>query len=277
MRGVQIGKVEDVHIVRDHGASLARVSFTLVEPHRLTVNTRLAVKYQNLTGIRYLDLSVPDDPGAATSHLSTDRTRPSFDITKLFNGLQPVLKTLGPDEINTFTANALSLFQGDGTGLAPMLDSVQKLANEAQDREQVITTLVGNMARINDSMGGKSSNVIEFLRSFSIPIDAAMTVLDDFRKTDAFGPKFMAPVERLVVEIGFERDLNIDDLLKSAFSSLAGAADALRLMPAAFEGLQLPGLMTKGVGSDCSHGKAELPDLVKVMLDGSKVTICKAG
>ncbi|WP_330254958.1 MCE family protein [Nocardia sp. NBC_00565] len=278
-RGVQIGKVTDVRIVREHGDSMARVSFRLADPQRLTANTQLAVKYQNLTGIRYLDLSVPDDPGQPTDHLSTDRTRPSFDITKLFNGLQPVLRTLTPDEIDTFTANALALLQGDGTGLAPMLDSIQTLADLVRDRERVISTLIDNMARIDESMGGKSANVIELLRSFSVPISAAMSVLDDFRKTDLYGPRFMAPVDRLLAEIGLERDLDIDKLLQSAFSSLGGAAEALRLLPVAFEGLQVPGLMNNSAGSvtACSHGTAELSSLVGVLLNGSKVTICNAG
>ncbi|OXR45156.1 hypothetical protein B7C42_03114 [Nocardia cerradoensis] len=278
-RGVQVGKVTGIQIIRERGDSLARVSFTLAQPHTLTANTQLAVKYQNLTGIRYLDLVVPDDPGKAVDHLSTDRTRPSFDITKLFNGLQPVLRTLSPQEIDTFTSNALTLLQGDGGGLAPMLDSLQKLSGLVQDRQQVITTLVNNMARINESMGGKSANVIEFLRSFSVPVESAMTVLDEFRKTDLYGPTFMKPVDQLLANIGLDRNLDINKLLQSAFSSLAGAADAVRLLPVAFEGLQVPGLIDSTAGSPmtCSHGAADLPGTVKVLLNGSKVTICKAG
>ncbi|MGW6727995.1 MlaD family protein [Nocardia sp. NPDC055029] len=278
-RGVQIGKVTDIHIVREHGDSIARVSFTLVEPYRLTTNTILAVKFQNLTGIRYLDLLVPQDPGVPAEHLASDRTKASFDITKLFNGLQPVLETLSPEEIDTFAANALTVLQGDGTGLAPMLDSVQKIANMARDREQVISTLVQNMSRIDDSMGGRSGNVIELLRSFSLPINSAMTVLDEFRKADFFGPVFMGPVNQLLIAIGLDRNLDINKIVESAFSSLGGAAEALRLMPVAFEGLQVPGLTNQGIGSTmtCSHGGAELPGMVNVLLNGSKVTICNAG
>ena len=37
-------------------------------------------------------------------------TQPSFDITALFNGLQPVIATLSPDDINTFAENAGNTF-----------------------------------------------------------------------------------------------------------------------------------------------------------------------
>ena len=74
-------------------------------------------------------------------------TQPSFDITTLFNGLQPVLATLSPDEINTFTENAIAFLQGDGNGLGPMLDSIHKLTAFVSDRQQVVATLVRNLAR----------------------------------------------------------------------------------------------------------------------------------
>ncbi|MCC3312273.1 MlaD family protein [Nocardia africana] len=276
MRGLQIGKVRDITIVRDSGHSLARVTLALATPHRLTSDTRLAVKYQNLTGIRYVDLAETDGAGRPVTHLGTDHTQPSFDITRLFNGLQPVLRTLSPEEINTFTQNALTVLQGDGSGLAPMLDSMQKLADQAHDREQLISTLVDNMSRIDSSLGGKSANVIQFIRNLSITVTAANTVLDEFRKTDLYGPQFMRPVARLITEIGLQPDTDVDQLLHTAFSSTSQAAEALRLLPNAFEGLRLPGLTTSGADATaCSHGSADLPDSVKVLFAGSEVTVCK--
>ncbi|MFI8975258.1 MlaD family protein [Nocardia asteroides] len=277
MRGLQVGKITSIDIVRERGQSVARVTLSLADSHRLTANSRLAVKYQNLTGIRYVDLAVPDSPGAEVTHLSTDRTQPSFDITRLFNGLQPVLRTLSPQEINTFTDNALTVLQGDGSGLAPMLDSLQKLAEQAKDREQLISTLVDNMARIDSSLGGKSENVIEFIRSLNITVLAAKRALDEFRKTDLYGPQFMRPVARLITQLGLERDMDIDKMLQAAFTSLPNAAEALRLLPNTFEGLQVPGLATPTAASaaNCSNGPADLPDMVDVLLVGSKVTICK--
>ncbi|MFX0578481.1 MlaD family protein [Nocardia nepalensis] len=277
IRGLQVGKVRGIDLLVQHGQTVARVNLGLVAPRRLTANTRLAVKYQNLTGIRYIDMDTPDDAGAPVDHLSADRTQPSFDITRLFNGLQPVLRTLRPDELNTFASNALTVLQGDGSGLAPMLDSLQRLANQARDREQLISTLVDNFARIDSSLGGKSSNVIEFIRSLDTTLGAAMTVLDEFRKTALFGPQFMRPVSRLVTQLGLERDLDFNKLMSTAFASLADAAQALRMLPVAFEGLQIPGLTTTGTGTttNCSQGRAELPGMVDVLLSGSKVTVCK--
>ena len=272
-----MGKVRAITLVRDHGDTVADVTFSLDKDYRLTTNTALAVKYQNLTGIRYIDMQVPHDPGAPTDHLSATMTTPSFDITQLFNGLEPVLATVSPEQVNTFTDNAASLLQGDGGGLAPLLDSIQAVAKYAHNRQEVISTLVNNLARISQTLGGRSSRSIEFLRDMSVPVADALSVLDQFQKTATYGPEFMAPVDRLLIELGLSPDADIDKLLASAFSSPTEAAKAFRLLPSAVEWLQQAQSASAGVAQrTCAHGVVALPTDVKVLLGGSEVVICNA-
>ncbi|WP_067678799.1 MlaD family protein [Nocardia miyunensis] len=272
-KGVQVGKVTSIDLIRQGGRSIAKVGFTLEKPFELTDNTVLAVKYQNLTGIRYVDLQVPAQPGQRIDHLTTQQTRPSFDITQLFNGLQPVLATMSTDQINAFTQNAITVLQGDGGGLAPMMDSVQKLADMARDRQQVISTLTSNIAHISDSMGGRSPQVMDFMHAAEIPIDKANSILDKFYETSTFGPEFMTPVHRLIVELGLNGEFDVDQLLQHTFSSLPAAANALRLLPVTIAGLQLPA-MAAGQTLGCSKGVVKLPTDVKVLLNGSEVVAC---
>ena len=92
--GVRVGKVESVELRRLSGQSIAAVAFTLDSRYSIDADTRLAVKYQALTGLRYLDVTNASDGVPAASpvkHIPTSMTQPSFDITKLFNCLQPVL------------------------------------------------------------------------------------------------------------------------------------------------------------------------------------------
>jgi phospholipid/cholesterol/gamma-HCH transport system substrate-binding protein len=275
-KGVLIGKVKSIDLIRRNGQSVAKVGIALKKPYRLTEDTVLAVKYQNLTGIRYLDMTQPADTGKTVAHLSTTMTKPSFDITQLFNGLQPVLTTMSTDEINAFTQNAISLLQGDGGGLAPILDSVQKLGDYAHDREQVIATLIANLNRLSDTMGGKSPELIDFLHSMSIPVGRAMSVLDEFTKAAAFGPGFTGPIDRMLVDLGLSPELDVDKLMNSAFPSLSAAADSLRLLPNAFAGLQLPALKADHGSVSCTNGVAQLPADVQILLSGSEVTVCNA-
>lgn len=272
-KGLRIGKVTAVDLSDGgDGQSVATVKFTLDAAYRLTDKTKLAIKYLNLTGVRYIDLTA--EPGKTVDHLGYDVTTPSFDITELFNGLQPVLTTMNTEQINAFTQNAITLLQGDGNGLGPMLRSASELADFAQDREQVISSLVANMKHVADTMGGRSPQVMDFLQSVSIPIGKAMTVLDEFPKTAATGPEFLTPVRRLLQTLGIESDLNIDQLLTTTFHSMGEAASAIRLLPGAFAGLKVPQLVG-AAPSHCNNGIATLPTDVQVLLSGSEVTVCK--
>ncbi|WP_433598269.1 MlaD family protein [Nocardia sp. CA-135953] len=276
-KGVLIGKVESIDLVHQSGQSIAKVRLTLKKPYLLTDHSVLAVKYQNLTGIRYLDMSEPNGPGKPTDHLTTAMTKPSFDITQLFNGLQPVLNTMSTDEVNTFTQNVISMLQGDGNGLAPIMDSVQKLGDYAHNREQVISILTANLNRMSQTMGGKSSDVMNFLRSMSIPVGRALSVLDEFTKTDAFGPAFTRPIDRMLIDLGLDPELDVDKFLQAAFpAGVPAVADALRLLPNAFVGLQLPAVNAHPNAMKCSNGIAVLPTDVQILLNGSEVTVCNA-
>jgi phospholipid/cholesterol/gamma-HCH transport system substrate-binding protein len=276
-KGVRIGKVQNIDLVLRDGRRVARVDFTMDRSYELTDNTTLAVKYQNLTGVRYVDVQIPDERGRRVTSLPVAQTTPSFDITQLFNGLQPVLATMSTDEINTFTENAIMLLQGDGAGLAPMLDSAQQLADLAHDREQVISALTDNLSRISDSMGGKSPQTIEFLRSVSFPIAKAMTVLEEFPKTATYGPEFLTPIKRLIDALGLQPGMDIDAMLSDAFASIPDAAEALRLLPASFAGLNTPQTTAAAPQTmRCTNGVAQLPSEVEVFLNGSGVVLCNA-
>ncbi|MBQ9055205.1 MlaD family protein [Rhodococcus sp. (in: high G+C Gram-positive bacteria)] len=276
-KGVRIGKVESVDLVRDGDQAIAQVRFTMEDAYRLTADTTLAVKYQNLTGVRYIDAEFPSIRSESVDRLSTTQTKSSFDITQLFNGLQPVLATMSTDEVNRFTENAIALLQGDGNGLTPMLEDAQTLANLAHDREQVISTLTDNLSRISESMGGKSPQVIEFLKSVSFPIAKAMTVLDEFPKTATFGPEFLTPVKRLIDGLGIYPGMDVEKLVSDALASMPDTTETLRLLPSALAGLRLSGASPQSSGAlACERGIANLPREVEILIDGSEVVVCNS-
>jgi phospholipid/cholesterol/gamma-HCH transport system substrate-binding protein len=278
IRGVQVGKVESVDLRRVDGHSLGVVTFTLQDNYRPDDDTHLAIKYQALTGVRYVDVEGAEngpDSTATVDHIPTARTLPSFDITTLFNGLQPVLNTLSPDELNKFTENAVSLLQGDGTGLGPMLDSIRKLTDFVSDRQAVVATLMRNLSSVADALGGNSPQIVQVLEWLNRPLDAAIEVIDEFRKSQIYGPPFAAALTRLLDNLGIVRGLDIDRLLATAFASTSEAVETLRSMPAVLDGLSTPPADPQsGAPMSCTHGRAELPLPVQVLLNGQKVTLC---
>jgi phospholipid/cholesterol/gamma-HCH transport system substrate-binding protein len=278
VRGVQVGKVESAALERGHGQSVARVAFTLDTRYGIVSATRLAIKYETLTGVRYIDVMDPAEK-YTTAGLITDvptaMTQASFDITALFNGLQPVIATLNPDELNTFTANAANFLSGDGSGLASMLESIRKLTEFVADREHVVATLMHNLTDVGATMGGHSRDliqIIDWINSPDGPIDQTLTILDEFRKSHIYGPNFVEPVMRLLHNAGFKPGVNVDTALDTAFTNLSNTMDAFKLIPLMWENIPPPA--PDGAPEPCYRGRAQLPATMDVLLNGRRVVLC---
>jgi phospholipid/cholesterol/gamma-HCH transport system substrate-binding protein len=276
VRGVRVGKVESVDLARHDGQNVAQVKFTLDQQYGILAISRLAIKFQALTGVRYLDVTSAAEGYAAAdliTHVPTSMTQPSFDVTALFNGLQPVLATLSPEEINTFTANAASFLTGDGSGLAPLLDSLRTLTEFVSDRQEVVATLMSNLSQVADAIESKSKKFIHIIDLLNQPVDAALTILDEFRKDFLFGRDFFDPVVRLLHNAGLKPGINIDEALDRAFSNLDNFFDAFKLVPVINDNIQPPGENDAAV-EPCSRGRFQLPETMDVLLNGQRVVLC---
>jgi phospholipid/cholesterol/gamma-HCH transport system substrate-binding protein len=293
VRGVRVGKVKSVELERRNGQSLAVVDFLLDKRYGVVSTTRLAVKYQALTGLRYVDILNPAEPYSTADLVTrapTSMTQPSIDITALFNGLQPVIATLSPEEINTFTANAVSYLSGDGNGLAPMLESVRKLTEFVANRQEVVATLMRNLSAVADGIGGHSKDLIQILDWVNRPLDGALQAIDEFRKSQLYGPDFVASVVRMLSNAGFPAEGNsglqfvvgpsatdrpasdIDAALDRAFTNIDDYVDAFKLVPAFSENIPEP--PADGAPLPCSQGRFELPAPMDILVNGQKVVLC---
>ncbi|WP_273735573.1 MlaD family protein [Mycolicibacterium septicum] len=299
VRGVRVGKVDLVDIERNNGQSIAKVTFTLDNRYGVVSDTRLAIKYQALTGLRYVDVTNPSEKYSSNdlvTRVPTSMTQPSFDITSLFNGLQPVIATLSPDDINTFTQNAADYISGDGTGLASMLDSIRKLTEFVSDRQVVVSTLMRNLSDIASTMGGHSKDLIQLLDWINRPLDSALGAIDEFRKSQLYGPGFGAPLVRLLTNAGFppdpakakhflsqspaERaaaraagsDDMIDQALDRAFTNFDDFTEAIKMVPVMWDNIDVPS--QAGAPVSCTRGRAQLPEQMDVLLNGQRVVLC---
>lgn len=275
VRGVRVGKVEGLRLKRSGGRSLAEVTITLDSRFNIVPESRLAIKFQALTGLRYVDVTGATEGSSDVERITTipaNMTQPSYDITILFNGLQPVLATLSPDQINTFTDNVSQFLAGDGDGLGPMLESIHTLTALVTDRSQVITTIIQNLSVLAEGVRGRSDSLIEMLKLVKQPIDSGLTVLDEFRKSQIYGKEFLDAAMHLFNSAGLNADINIETAFDTAFTNVYEAIDWMKHMPVIWENIQPPPV--KGEPAPCSLGRAELPLPMDVLLNGRKVVLC---
>ena len=277
VRGVRVGKVTGIDLKRgDDGRSVAILTLTLDNRFTVVSDTRLAVKYQALTGMRYLDVQNAAE-GVNQAHrvkdIPTTMTQPSFDITVLFNGLQPVLATLSPEEINTFTDNTVAFLQGDDRGLEPMLESIHKLTRYVANRQDVVATLVRNLNTLADGVNGRSQYLTQMLDEIELPINQAVSVADEFRKSQIAGGDFTTTVMRLLAAAGLRPGINPTRALDQALTNTYDAIEAFKRTPVIWENMPPP--PDNGGPVLCSKGRAQLPEAVDVLLNGQRVVLCQ--
>lgn len=285
VRGVRVGKVESLALKRANGKTVATVQFTMDRNYSVVPDSRIAVKFQALTGLRYIDVAAAaagNAPGQLTK-IPTSMTIPSFDVTVLFNGLQPVLAKLDPSEINTFTDNVATFLAGDGDGLGPMLDSIKRMTGLVSDREQVISTILNNLKVVAEGVRGKSDQLPKILDQVKIVEDSTLLVLDEFRKSEMYGAGFTGEVDRLLVGLGldsgkwdvpnYKPGWEPGKAFDKAITNVYNEMDGIKRIPVVWENIPAP-QPGPGAPAPCTKGPAQLPLPMDVLLNGRKVVIC---
>ncbi|WP_433756933.1 MlaD family protein [Nocardia sp. CA-135398] len=276
MFGVQVGKVEGIAL----DGIRAKVHLTVETATPIYDNSTLAIRYQNLTGQRYIDLQQQPNPGVrlpANAVVDTEMTLPSFDVTSLFNGLKPVLATMSAEAVNQFTESMLAVIEGDGSGLGPAMDAIGRLSKYVGDRQTVIATLVRNMSELADRVGGRVHYLVPLLARLTDIFQALQANIGGLAEFAMNAPSVLGPLDRLLATVGLTADsgADIDGLIRKLFPDPQEAVDVFGKLPGLLAAIDnaVPRTIAdwKPV---CSKGNAELPNPVRVLIGGQQVAVC---
>ncbi|MET0997693.1 MAG: MlaD family protein [Marmoricola sp.] len=164
--GVKVGSVKDVKVV---DRERALVEFNVATSSIVTKSSTATIRYRNLVGQRYIQLTqgvgdlerMPED-----STIPMDRTEPALDLTVLFNGFKPLFQALSPADINKLSAELISVFQGEGGNFNALLQSTASLTNTLADRDQVIGDLIDNLNDVLATLAGRDKELGELIVEF---------------------------------------------------------------------------------------------------------------
>ncbi|MYR08427.1 MCE family protein [Gordonia sp. SID5947] len=144
--GVQVGSVKGVSLTRDNQAE---VEFTVDQQYALPTSVHALVRYENLTGDRYLELQKgTGDPSETISpgdQIPVGQTEPALDLDKLLGGFKPLFRTLNPAEVNELSSSLIDVFQGQGAGLNSLLSNTSQFTNALADRDALIGQVIDNL------------------------------------------------------------------------------------------------------------------------------------
>ncbi|MDG3011515.1 MCE family protein [Rhodococcus sp. D2-41] len=186
--GVVVGSVTGVSI---NGVDQAAVNFNADAKYPLLQSTHADVRYENLTGDRYLELT--QAPGSAKElgaggTIPASQTAPALDLDVLLGGFKPLFSALDPDQVNRLAASLLQVLQGQGNTLVSLLSGTSEFTKTLADRDQLIgevinnlNTVLGTVDKHNDQFSDIINNlqqVISQLAASRDPVANSLTDID---------------------------------------------------------------------------------------------------
>ncbi len=157
--GVRVGRVDKIEL----DGLLAKLTFRVQRNQPLYKDAVASVTYQNIIGQRYLGLSqgVGGDHAPLPNHgqIPKERTTPSFDISYMLNGFEPLFTQLDPKQVDNLTNAIIQAFQGDPTSILALTTQASVLAETLAGPDQVLGDLIGNMNQLMSNLAAQDANL----------------------------------------------------------------------------------------------------------------------
>ncbi|QLY32401.1 MCE family protein [Nocardia huaxiensis] len=159
MAGVRVGRVDKIDFTDGYRA---RVDFRLEADQHPTTSTKALVRYQNLIGQRYIALmpgkeaGVPLEPGG---QIPIERTEPSFDVSALLSGFEPLFSVLQPDQINSLSETLIQALQGNNVSLSALITQAAQLASTFGQRDQILGDVIANLSSVMAGLANRSGEL----------------------------------------------------------------------------------------------------------------------
>ncbi|TFV57879.1 MCE family protein [Mycobacterium sp. PS03-16] len=187
--GIRVGTVNDIALQPDN---TVLVRFDAGSDIRLTTGTKVAVRYLNLVGDRYLELI--DGPGStriqpAGSQIPKERTEPALDLDLLLGGLKPVIRGLDPQDVNALTNSLIQVLQGQSGDIESLFAKTSSFTDAIAANGETVRQMIDNLDAVLATVsrdGEKFSGAVDRLEQLVTglsqdrdPIGAAIDSLDD--------------------------------------------------------------------------------------------------
>ncbi|MGV9802042.1 MCE family protein [Mycobacterium sp. NPDC003449] len=155
--GVPVGTVNAVKLNPDNTVDVA---FDVNKRYQLYTSSLAKVRYENLVGDRYLEIT--SGPGElrklpAGGTIAKENTQPALDLDALLGGLRPVLKGLDGNKINEVSNAVIELLQGQGGALSNLLTSTGAFTQNLAARDQLIGDVITNLNTVLGTVDAKGA------------------------------------------------------------------------------------------------------------------------
>jgi phospholipid/cholesterol/gamma-HCH transport system substrate-binding protein len=149
--GVEVGKVEGVSLI--DGGKRVRVEFNVDRSLPLYQGTTASIRYLNLIGERYLELTKGDNDQRLQTGgtIPVERTHPALDLDALVGSFKPLFRALDATKVNTISKAIITVFQGQGGTINDILNQTAELTSTLAERDQAIGEVIKNLNTVLDT------------------------------------------------------------------------------------------------------------------------------
>lgn len=159
--GVPIGQVKDLAAQRDH---TVLVTFSVRRAVALTTGSQAVIRYKNLTGDRYLELTAGSGgPLAPGGTIPLRQTAPALNLDELYNGFAPLFEGLQPDQVNELSGSLISVLQGQSGAVDSLLANLGPLTSRLADRDRVIGQLIDNLNQVLGTVNARTPQLSDLI------------------------------------------------------------------------------------------------------------------
>ncbi|MCX2716019.1 MlaD family protein [Mycolicibacterium sp. J2] len=163
--GVRVGRVDSVTL--DNPASgedtLATVRFRVQRDQPIYGNTKASVVYQNIIGQRYIGLTLADfgQPArlADGAAIPVDHTEPSFDVTNLLNGFEPMFTLLDPTNRGNLSNALINALQGDSDYIVILVSETSQLAQSLAGPDQILGRVIDSLNAVTENLASRGTQL----------------------------------------------------------------------------------------------------------------------
>jgi len=169
--GVTVGRVDTVEVINNNQA---KITFTMDAAVPLTQGTLARMRYKNLTGDQYLDLTPgpgSQEPLADGGTIPVEQTTPSLDIDALLNGFNPLLQGLQPQQVNQLSSELVTVLQGQGGTINQVLQHAASFSGSLAEQDKVIGSVITNLNTVLGNLDTHAGDLNETFRSLTDVIE----------------------------------------------------------------------------------------------------------
>lgn len=168
-RGVNIGKVDSVHLVDRR----VQVRLSINKGFQVPSDTSATVRPKTLFGEKYIDFAFPNGRTGpylqAGAHIT--KTAASEEVEGLFEGAVPLFSHINPTDLATIIDELSKGLEGEGPAISKSLHDGVRLADLFSETIDAQTHALDSFARVQDAIKtiGPDLNAISANSNLSLP------------------------------------------------------------------------------------------------------------